>query len=563
MDLGAAIDTRIAAGADVAETLAAFDIPEREAQIMELARHGERSWVEITAHEATATGARHQTDVCVNLINSEVGRILVHPPTPTTRRGRRESMFAPAEPFAVAVALRDLTARLPTRGSPRTSTSNSPTKANLRCLTTPTARPPSSPTIRCTSRSFRPPPTSRPTARRHAAPRRLISPIPRPPQGWESPIPHQGLPAATTTPSTQRGGPPGAAAAGRDRHDHPRSSTSSRPLSPARRWRGARRSAPRPNPQSCSREIPQRDAHPQMYRPTLPPRPRRHPTTTEIISFFTDAPAAPVERVVPADSGGEELSPADPQATVRREPTVSAPIAMRPHPRRRTPAAGRDGVELSRKCLGRGQSGPSAGGTPHRVTGDPRGAGRGQQGRLRQRQGGRKTTMTVAVGSDPGPCARRSGDRRGCQHRPRPRPRFVRTADPRPTSNSSPRWPTPSKRPAGPATASATVAATPSPRVHRRTPPTSRALSSQNDPRSNYTLNSQGLRRDHEGAGESLQPGATGLRQPRSPARCSPPSPTTSTAGGGRRPEQTGKSTEPKHSGVAVLPRFRLVCSTP
>lgn len=114
MDLGAAIDKRIAAGADVAETLAAFDIPEREAQIMELARHGERSWVEITAHEATATGSRHQTDVCVNLINSEVGRILVHPADPDAPRAAGESVFAPAEPFAVAVALRDLTARLPT-----------------------------------------------------------------------------------------------------------------------------------------------------------------------------------------------------------------------------------------------------------------------------------------------------------------------------------------------------------------------------------------------------------------------------------------------------------------
>lgn len=113
MDLGAAIDKRIAAGADVGETLSALGIPEREAEVMELARLGERSWVEITAHEAADTGARHHTDVCVNIINSEVGRILVAPPADEPRAGG-ESVFAPAEPFAIAVALRDLTARLPT-----------------------------------------------------------------------------------------------------------------------------------------------------------------------------------------------------------------------------------------------------------------------------------------------------------------------------------------------------------------------------------------------------------------------------------------------------------------
>ena len=112
MDLGVAVDRRIAAGADIAETLTGLGLSERQAQVMELARSGDRVLVEITAHELTEHGARRDTDVCVNIINSDVGRILVAPPPGEPRQGG-ESGFAPAEPFAIAVALRDLTARLP------------------------------------------------------------------------------------------------------------------------------------------------------------------------------------------------------------------------------------------------------------------------------------------------------------------------------------------------------------------------------------------------------------------------------------------------------------------
>lgn len=111
MDLGVAIDSRIAQGADIVETLTAFDIPDREAQVMELARSGERTYIELTAHEAT-NGARHATDVSVNVTSSEVGRILVSTPPGEPREGGN-SVFAPAENFAVAMAIRELTARLP------------------------------------------------------------------------------------------------------------------------------------------------------------------------------------------------------------------------------------------------------------------------------------------------------------------------------------------------------------------------------------------------------------------------------------------------------------------
>lgn len=111
IDVGKAIDARIGRGADIVETLTDLGIPEREAGIMEIARTGDRIIVELTAHSAT-NGARHQTDVSVNLISTEVGLILVSP-VPGQPRVGGTSVFAPGEPFAIAMAVRELTGRLP------------------------------------------------------------------------------------------------------------------------------------------------------------------------------------------------------------------------------------------------------------------------------------------------------------------------------------------------------------------------------------------------------------------------------------------------------------------
>lgn len=111
MDTGKEIDARIGRGADIVETLVELGVPEREAEIMELARTGERITIELTAHEAT-NGSRHNTDVSVNVISTEVGTILVSPPAGEPREGG-SSVFAPAEPFSIAMAIRDLTERLP------------------------------------------------------------------------------------------------------------------------------------------------------------------------------------------------------------------------------------------------------------------------------------------------------------------------------------------------------------------------------------------------------------------------------------------------------------------
>jgi EspG family len=111
LDITTTIDERIAHGADIVETLTELGVPEETAQVMEIARTGEHTNVEITAHDAI-NGASHATDVCINIISTEVGRILVCPST-DAGGGAGESVFAPADPFAVAVAVHDLTARLP------------------------------------------------------------------------------------------------------------------------------------------------------------------------------------------------------------------------------------------------------------------------------------------------------------------------------------------------------------------------------------------------------------------------------------------------------------------
>lgn len=111
MDTGKAIDTRIARGADVVDTLIDLGVPERDAQVMEVAHTGTWATIELTAHEAL-NGARHQTDVCVNLLNTDAGRIVVSPPADEPRAGG-QSVFAPGDAFTLAMAVRDLTARLP------------------------------------------------------------------------------------------------------------------------------------------------------------------------------------------------------------------------------------------------------------------------------------------------------------------------------------------------------------------------------------------------------------------------------------------------------------------
>lgn len=111
MDTGKSIDSLVAGGADMVELLTGLGVAESDAEVMEFARAADRITVELTAHEAI-NGARYNTDVSVNIFNTAVGRILVSPPAGEPRAGG-ESLFAPGDPFSIAVAVRDLTARLP------------------------------------------------------------------------------------------------------------------------------------------------------------------------------------------------------------------------------------------------------------------------------------------------------------------------------------------------------------------------------------------------------------------------------------------------------------------
>lgn len=111
MDIGKKVDERVSRGADLSEALIDLGISASDADIMAMARTGKRITVELTAHEAV-NGARNQTDVSVNLISTDVGLILVTPISGSPGAGGM-SLFSPADSFAVAMAIRDLTERLP------------------------------------------------------------------------------------------------------------------------------------------------------------------------------------------------------------------------------------------------------------------------------------------------------------------------------------------------------------------------------------------------------------------------------------------------------------------
>lgn len=110
MDLGVTIDHRVANGADIVDELIDAGVPEGAVHVIATARGGTFTNAEITAHESIH-GVRRSTDVGVSLLGTDVGRILVSPPPGEPREGG-ESVWAPADPFAVAAALHHLTGRL-------------------------------------------------------------------------------------------------------------------------------------------------------------------------------------------------------------------------------------------------------------------------------------------------------------------------------------------------------------------------------------------------------------------------------------------------------------------
>lgn len=108
--VGARADERLRAGTSLAEIVDYLGIPESARPVVESVFTGPRSYVEIVA------GCRHHgqhatTEVGMSIVDTMVGRVLVSPSRAFD--GEWVSTFRPGTPFAIAVAVEQLTAELP------------------------------------------------------------------------------------------------------------------------------------------------------------------------------------------------------------------------------------------------------------------------------------------------------------------------------------------------------------------------------------------------------------------------------------------------------------------
>jgi EspG family len=108
--VGARADERLRAGASLAEVVDYLGIPQSARAVVESVFTGPRSYVEIVA------GCRHNgqhasTEVGMSLVDTTAGRVLVSPSR--AYDGEWISTFRPGTPFAIAVAIEQLTAELP------------------------------------------------------------------------------------------------------------------------------------------------------------------------------------------------------------------------------------------------------------------------------------------------------------------------------------------------------------------------------------------------------------------------------------------------------------------
>ena len=111
--VGARADERLRSGASLSEVLDYLGIPQSARAVVESVFNGPRSYVEIVAG-CHRDGRHATTEVGMSIVDAEAGRVLVSP----TRAfdGEWVSTFAPGTPFAIAVAIDQLTALLPDAG---------------------------------------------------------------------------------------------------------------------------------------------------------------------------------------------------------------------------------------------------------------------------------------------------------------------------------------------------------------------------------------------------------------------------------------------------------------
>jgi hypothetical protein len=108
--VGARADERLRAGASLSEVLDYLGIPASARPVVESVFAGPRSYVEIVAG-CHRDGQHATTEVGMSIVDTTAGRVLVSPSRAFD--GEWVSTFSPGTPFAIAVAIEQLTAGLP------------------------------------------------------------------------------------------------------------------------------------------------------------------------------------------------------------------------------------------------------------------------------------------------------------------------------------------------------------------------------------------------------------------------------------------------------------------
>ena len=108
--VGARADERLRGGTLLSEVLDYLGIPASARPVVESVFSGPRSYVEIVAG-CRRDGRHATTEVGMSIVDTAAGRVLVSPSRAFD--GEWVSTFSPGTPFAIAVAIEQLTANLP------------------------------------------------------------------------------------------------------------------------------------------------------------------------------------------------------------------------------------------------------------------------------------------------------------------------------------------------------------------------------------------------------------------------------------------------------------------
>jgi EspG family len=108
--VGARADERLRSGESLSEVLDYLGIPKSARPVVESVFAGPRSYVEIVAG-CHRDGKHATTEVGMSIVDTTAGRVLVSPSRAFD--GEWVSTFSPGTPFAIAVAIEQLTASLP------------------------------------------------------------------------------------------------------------------------------------------------------------------------------------------------------------------------------------------------------------------------------------------------------------------------------------------------------------------------------------------------------------------------------------------------------------------